>query len=93
MTGTIVHNIWDALEDDSIVRENMKIRSQLMVDIKRLIVKRGWSQLEAAEHLGINQPRVSLLMNGKINKFRVDTLIDMAARAGLHVEMTIAEAA
>jgi len=43
----------------------------------------GLSQAIAANVLGVTQPRVSDLMRGRINLFSLDTLIDMAATAGL----------
>jgi predicted XRE-type DNA-binding protein len=41
----------------------------------------------------VTQPRISDLMRGKINLFGLDTLVNMAVAAGLHVEMRIVEAA
>jgi len=41
----------------------------------------------------VTQPRVSDLMRGKINLFGLDALVNMAAAAGLHVEMRVLEAA
>ncbi|MES2059377.1 MAG: hypothetical protein V4564_25780 [Pseudomonadota bacterium] len=40
-----------------------------MVDIKRPIAKCRRGQVEAAERFEFRQPRASLLMKGKINKF------------------------
>ncbi|MNL63903.1 hypothetical protein D3C87_1880720 [compost metagenome] len=51
------------------------------------------SQQQAAQLLGVTQPRVSDLMRGKINLFALDALVNMATAAGLHVQMTIQEAA
>jgi predicted XRE-type DNA-binding protein len=42
---------------------------------------------------GVTQPRVSDLMRGKIALFSLDTLVNMLAEAGLHVEMRVASAA
>lgn len=47
---------------------------------------------EAAKLLGVTQPRISDLMRGKINLFGLDALVNMAAAAGLHIEMRISEA-
>jgi predicted XRE-type DNA-binding protein len=41
------------------------------------------TQSDAAALFGVTQPRVSDLMRGKINLFSLDTLIDMAATAGM----------
>ncbi|MBE0436902.1 MAG: XRE family transcriptional regulator, partial [Methylomicrobium sp.] len=48
---------------------------------------------QAAKLLGVTQPRISDLMRGKINLFGLDALVNMAASAGLHIEMRVQEAA
>jgi predicted XRE-type DNA-binding protein len=53
----------------------------------------GWTQVEAARRLGVTQPRISDLLRGKINLFALDTLVNMLAAAGLHVEVHVAKAA
>ena len=85
-------SVWDALEDTPIEAENMKLRSVLMTALKSHLVKSGMSQGQAAELLGVSQPRVSDLMRGKINLFALDALVNMATAAGLHVEMRVLEA-
>ena len=86
-------SVWDAIEDTPEEAENMKLRSTLMMAIKRHIKETGMSQAEAARLLGVTQPRVSDLMRGKINLFGLDALVNMATAAGLHIEMRISEAA
>jgi predicted XRE-type DNA-binding protein len=51
------------------------------------------SQAQAAELFGVTQPRVSDLMRGKINLFALDALVNMAAAAGLRIELRVREAA
>lgn len=53
----------------------------------------GLSQSQAAKLFGVTQPRVSDLMRGKINLFGMDALVNMAAAAGLRIEMHVQEAA
>jgi predicted XRE-type DNA-binding protein len=84
------NSVWDALESDPVKAENMKLRSSLMIAINEYIEKTGLTQTEAARVLHITQPRVSALTKGKIEAFRVDTLINMVHRLGLHVTMKIA---
>jgi predicted XRE-type DNA-binding protein len=48
---------------------------------------------ETQIYFGVNQPRVSDLMRGKINFFGLDALVNMATTAGLHIEMPVLEAA
>jgi predicted XRE-type DNA-binding protein len=71
----------------------MKVRSQLIVQLKSYITKSGLNQGDAAKVFGITQPRVSDLMRGKVNLFGIDALVNMAAKAGLRVELQLREAA
>jgi predicted XRE-type DNA-binding protein len=86
-------SIWDAIEDTPAEAENMKLRSTLMMNLKNFIVNAGLSQAEAAKLFNITQPRVSDLMRGKINLFGIDALINMAAAAGMSVEVSVKKAA
>jgi predicted XRE-type DNA-binding protein len=83
-------NVWDALETDPVKAENMKLRSSLMIAISDNIEEKGLTQIEAARMLHVTQPRISALTKGKIEEFRVDTLINMVHRLGLHVTMKVA---
>ncbi len=51
------------------------------------------SQAQAAQLFGVTQPRISDLMRGKINLFALDALVNMAAAAGLRIELRVLEAA
>ena len=84
------NSVWDALEDDPIKAQNLKLRSALMMAISEHIEEAKVTQIEAAKLLHITQPRVSALIKGKIEEFRLDTLINLAHRLGLHVTMQIA---
>lgn len=84
------NSVWDALEDDPVRAENLKLRSALMIEIAEKIKKQALTQTQAAEILQITQPRVSALLKGKINDFRLDDLVDMAHRLGLHVTLEVA---
>jgi len=86
-------NVWEAIEDTPAEAENMRLRSTLMIALEQHIRAKGWTQTEAACRLGITQPRVSDLLRGKINLFALDTLVNMAVAAGLHVELRVREAA
>lgn len=86
-------SIWDAIEDTPAQAENMRVRSALMIALKERIEAEGLSQANAAKLFGVTQPRISDLLRGKITLFSIDTLINMLATAGLHVELQIAQAA
>jgi predicted XRE-type DNA-binding protein len=83
-------NVWDALEDDPIRRQNLKLRSELMIQISEKLRSRGVTQTEASKILCITQPRVSALLKGKIESFRLDSLIDIAHRLELGVSIRLA---
>jgi predicted XRE-type DNA-binding protein len=85
-------SVWDAIEDTPAEAENMKLRSVLMAALKDHIARAGLTQDEAARLLGITQPRVSDLVRGKIDRFGLDTLVNLATVAGLRVEMEVVEA-
>jgi predicted XRE-type DNA-binding protein len=75
--------VWDAIEDTPQQAASMRARSELMMNLTEVIRERGMTQGDAAALFGVTQPRVSDLMRGKINLFSLDTLIDMAATAGM----------
>ena len=69
--------------------ESLKLRADLMIQIRRLIDGRRLTQAAAAKMFGVTQPRISNLVRGKIDLFSIDTLVDMLARAGVRVRLTI----
>ena len=76
-------SVWDAIEDTPQEAASMKARSALMMALSVAIQERRMTQSEAAKLFGVTQPRISDLMRGKVNLFSLDTLIDMAATAGM----------
>ena len=76
-------SVWDAIEDTPQEAASMRARSSLMMNLAEAIRQQGMTQAEAAALFGVTQPRVSDLVRGKINLFSLDTLIDMAATAGM----------
>ncbi len=93
MTTELFDSVWDALENTPAEAENMKLRSELIMALKGHIAAQGLSQSEAAKVFGVTQPRVSDLMRDKITLFSLDTLVNMAVAAGLHIELHVAKAA
>ncbi|RLA46869.1 MAG: XRE family transcriptional regulator [Gammaproteobacteria bacterium] len=83
-------SIWEAIEDDPVRVENLKLRSAVLIEITETLKSRELTQQQTAELLHITQPRVSALLKGKINDFRLDSLVDIAHRLGLHVTLNVA---
>ena len=79
-------NAFELLTGDAKKVENYTMRSNMMNAIVDLIKAKDWTQKEAAEHLGVSQPRISNLRNGKISKFSVDMLMGMLAKLGFAFE-------
>ena len=69
--------------------QNLLLRTDLMIKIEQLIKKSGLIQSEAAKVLGITQPRINDLLKDRIEKFSLDALVNIVARAGMEVKMTI----
>jgi predicted XRE-type DNA-binding protein len=69
---------------------NLKIRADLTIDLQRFIKSKNWTQAEAASFFGETQPRISNLMNGDIERFAIDKLVQMLSRAGMEVKVLVA---
>jgi predicted XRE-type DNA-binding protein len=82
-------NVFEDLGFDSAEAENLKLRAQLMQELEKLIRAERLTQNDAAELLNIHQSRVSDLVRGKIDRFSIDTLVKLLARAGRQVEMKV----
>ena len=66
---------------------NLKVRADLLLDLRQYIQARGWTQAEAAAFFRETQPRISNLLKGEISRFSIDKLINMLARAGIRVRL------
>jgi predicted XRE-type DNA-binding protein len=72
---------------------NLLMRAELMMKIEAYVEKSGMTQKQAAKHLGITQPRLNDILKGKIGKFSLDALVNIAIRAGMQVKLTVKKAA
>jgi predicted XRE-type DNA-binding protein len=68
----------------------LQMRAELMTDLREFIRSSGMTQMEAAQRLGVGQSRVSDLMRGKWDKFSLEMLITLEARAGRKVRLDLA---
>ncbi len=83
-------NIFADLGFDPAEASILQMRATLMNDLREFIRSSGMTQMEAAERLGIGQSRVSDLMRGKWEKFSLEMLITLEARAGRKVKLDMA---
>lgn len=82
-------SVWDAIADTPEEAANLRVRSDLMRKITAIITESGWTQVEAAKHCGVTQPRINDLLRGRISRFSLDALVKIATALGrrVHVEL------
>lgn len=85
-------NIFEELGFEGAEAANLKIRADLMIELEQTIKSYGMTQARAAEFLGVTQPRISDLMNGRIGKFTIDNLVNMLATFRQPVTMKVKKA-
>ena len=84
-------SVWDALADTPAEAENMRIRSALMMKIVESIKRKDMTQAAAASLCQVTRPRMNDLFNGKLSKFSLDALVNIAASAGLKIDIEVIE--
>lgn len=77
-------SVFDEIEDDPGVAEQLKIKAELMSYLRQYIKDNNLTQEQAAQMMGVHRPRVGDLSRGHISVFTIDALVGMAARVGLH---------
>lgn len=79
-------NLFELFTDDP-VEYNMKhLKTQLFMVLIHLIRQKGWKQADAAKALKVSAPRMSNLFNGYLDKFSIDTLLEMLVRIGFKID-------
>jgi predicted XRE-type DNA-binding protein len=68
------------------------LKSSLLQALQEAIRDRGWKQVEAATRLGIDQAKVSKLLNGQMAGFSVERLVHFLSLLGQDVEVTVKQA-
>jgi predicted XRE-type DNA-binding protein len=74
---------------DEEVANKMTMKMDLSIMLSNLIKENGWTQTQAADVFGISQSRVSDLKNAKIQKFTIDTMMDMLEKLGYKIHFTM----
>ena len=89
MKNEIFVSVWDALADTEQEAANLKARAALLHAISRQVHAWAGTQEKAAKRLGLTRPRLNDLLNGKMDKFSLDALVNIAASARLTVEIRV----
>lgn len=69
--------------------EELLARSKLLTEVCILIENSGLSQVEVAKKLGIKQPKVSLLLRGRLSAFSTESLFYYLSILGCNVEIRV----
>jgi len=85
-------SVWDALADTPQQAANLRARAELMRQIAAVIEANHWTQSDAATHCGVTQPRINDLLRGRVSRFSLDALVNIATAIGrrVHVELEAA---
>ena len=85
-------SVWDALADTPGQAANLRARADLMRKIAAIVQEAGWTQVDAAARCGVTQPRMNDLLRGRVSRFSLDALVNIATALGrkVHVEVDAA---
>ena len=64
-------------------------RAELMQQIAVLVKDKEWTQAEAAKRCGVTQPRINDLLRGKVSRFSLDALVNIATAIGRRVQVEL----
>ena len=92
MKPEIFADVFDALADTPEEAANLKARADLLTAIRARVKSWDVPEGQAAARLGITRPRLNDLTRGKLDKFSLDALVNIAAAARLRVEIRVKEA-
>jgi predicted XRE-type DNA-binding protein len=82
-------DVFDALSDTPAEAANMRARSDLLAVIVKRVETWNVSQEAAAARLKITRPRLNDLMRGKLGKFSLDALVNLATASGLVLKIQV----
>src|SRR5438132_10781542 len=74
---------------DAQIDESIRLKQQLMDEIAEWMKQASVTQAVAAEVLHVTRPRVSDVVNHKVEKFTIDALVDMLSRIGKRVRLAV----
>ena len=82
-------DVWEGVADTPAEAANLRIRSELMTALTEYVERQTITQEEAGKRFGVPRSRVSELVNGKISKFSIDRLVNMASRVNLETHIVV----
>lgn len=82
-------SVWDALADTPEEAANLRARSELLRQIAAIVKDSNWTQTEAAQRCGVTQPRMNDLLRGRVSRFSLDALVNIASAMGREVHFEL----
>lgn len=82
-------SVWDAIADTPAQAANLRTRAELMHQVVAIIQAKDWTQSEAARRCGVSQPRINDLLRGRVSRFSLDALVNIATALGCHVRIKL----
>ncbi|MFN7573067.1 MAG: helix-turn-helix domain-containing protein [Betaproteobacteria bacterium] len=82
-------SVWDAIADTPAQAANLRARAELMQQIAAAVAAHGWTQAEAARRCGVTQPRINDLLRGRVSRFSLDALVNIATALGRQVRVEL----
>lgn len=79
-------NLFERFTDDPVAYNMKHLKTQLFMALITLIRENGWTQAQAAKELKVSSPRMSNLFKGYLEKFSIDTLMEMLVRIGYKLD-------
>jgi len=76
-------------EADARIAKSQKLKKDAAIAIAQWMRSEKLTQVAASEILDVSRPRVSDLVNAKIGRFSLDTLVTMLLRTGKTVELVV----
>jgi predicted XRE-type DNA-binding protein len=68
---------------------NLRARAELMQKIAERLKQHEWTQAEAANRCGVTQPRINDLLRGRVSRFSLDALVNIATALGCRVRVDL----
>lgn len=85
-SGNVYADLGNASADE------MLVKAQLATKIGEIIKSRRWSQQQAAEVLGMTQPKLSKMLRGQFRGISEAKMLDCLTRLGRDVQIVVGPA-
>ena len=82
-------SVWDAIADTPQQAANLRGRAELMQKIEARLKQHNWTKVEAASRYGVTQSRINDLLRGRVSRFSLDALVNIATALGCRVRLDL----